>query len=226
MNGANILEILNGENAGDIRAKINTNFANINALFSEINLDNIERLIITSVWTETFTETLIDGTYQLAIASDSIKAGVWSADNEVWSVLGELTIPDVSEASSLTLSANGDGIGYTVPTSSQNSNLENQLVGYVEGVLGTADCSTPTNTIGYYKDGKIYSNIRVTNSLSASSTAGQLVYLGTSGGLSLTAPTTENYILQVVGVVSADNSFIDLNINYMFATVAAQSTSE
>jgi hypothetical protein len=226
MNGANILEILNGENAGDIRAKINTNFANINALFSEINLDNIERLIITSVWTETFTETLIDGTYQLAIASDSIKAGVWSADNGVWSVLGELTLPDVSEASSLTLSANGDGIGYTVPTSSQNSNLENQLVGYVEGVLGTADCSTPTNTIGYYKDGKIYSNIRVTNSLSASSTAGQLVYLGTSGGLSLTAPTTENYILQVVGVVSADNSFIDLNINYMFATVAAQSTSE
>lgn len=226
MNGASILEILNGENAGDIRAKINTNFANINALFSEINLDNIERLIVTSVWTETFTETLIDGTYQLAIASDSIKAGVWSADNEVWSILGELTIPDVSEASSLTLSANGDGLGYAVPTSSQNSNLENQLVGYVKGVLSTADCSTPTNTIGYYKDGKIYSNIRITNSLSASSTAGQLVYLGTSGGLTLTAPTTENYILQVVGVISADNSFIDLNINYMFATVAAQSTSK
>jgi hypothetical protein len=214
MSNVEVIPILNGQTAGQIRANINTNFNNLLGLIDNIPTNN-NKTYVTSEWTEL--EDVLAGDVQIAVSSNSITVGVYGESG--WIQVGQMETSN----SGVIIEQLGQGIGYSVSESMIDDDLEGKLVGFDStGSLVEADNTTPIPTKGLYVGGKIYTQTKIANSLS-DTVAGQMLYLSTSGGLTVTPPSVAETIVQCVGFVADNNLSLNINISSDFAEVVEES---
>lgn len=217
-----ISTILNGETAGDIRAKLNTNFSNLAEAVDDIDLSNVSKIILTSSWTTEFETEPTENTLQIAIASGYVKSGIYS--NSSWSVIGEYVPASQQETPQSVVIVDGDnGVGFEVPLAQQDSTLEASFVGYNSShELAKADNTNGIPAIGFYLNNIVYRTIKIGNFL-ANTNAGEFIYLSTTGDFTNTAPTTQGDILQPLGNIDPSNLYIEINVSSSYYEIAAQS---
>lgn len=202
-----VVKTLNNAMSGvDFRSILNTNFANIKEALESIDTAGISVVVYTDV-------EIIDivgyeeGTVQIVCNNDGVR--VKKLIDGVWQIMCEYT---PAGSGFITFDNVDSGIGY--PVESADDAVEEMPVGYVGGkkvVAGTVvEDADPVNAVGWYKSGQIIKTGRI--QLDQELEAGTPVWVLNGGGWTVEKPTESGDLGQVIGFVSDDGLFIDIDI--------------
>ena len=202
-----VIKNVSNVNTGvDIRAIINTNFENIKNALGGIDVSGITTIIYTDIEI-TSIEDYVEGTVQIICNSTGVKIKKL-VDGE-WCLICEYTS---TSSGLITLELAESGIGY--PLINTDDSLDGMPVGYINGskvVAGTQiDGGEPVNAVGWYKSGQLTKTGRI--QLDQELVAGTPVWVLNGGGWTIEKPTETGKIGQVIGFVSDDGLYIDIDI--------------
>ena len=202
-----IIQTLNNAMSGvDFRSILNTNFANIKQALESIDTTDISTTIFTDAEISDASN-YKEGTVQIICDSDGVK--VKKIIDGVWQVMCEYT---PAGSGYITMEFEDAGIGY--PVTDTDDSLEGFPVGYVGGVKKVAGTVTsgadPVHAVGWYKSNKIIKTGRI--QLDQALTAGTPVWVLNGGGWTVEKPVISGQLGQVIGFVSDDGLFIDIDI--------------
>ena len=202
-----IIQTLNNAMSGvDFRSILNTNFANIKQALQSIDTSNISTTIFTDAEIEE-TSNYNEGDVQIVCDNDGVR--VKKLVDGVWQIMCEYTPAGTGY---ITMEFTEAGIGY--PVVNTDDALEGFPVGYVNGVKTIAgtpvEGSDPVHAVGWYKEGQLTKTGRI--KLDQELVAGTPVWVLNGGGWTIDKPVISGNLGQVIGFVSDDGLYIDIDI--------------
>lgn len=202
-----IIQTLNNAMSGvDFRSILNTNFANIKQALESIDTSGISTTIFTDAEISS-TGNYDEGAVQIICDKDGVR--VKKLIDGVWQIMCEYTPAGTGY---ITMEFTEAGIGY--PVVDKDETLEGMPVGYISGVKAVAgkpvDGADPVNAVGWYKQGQITKTGRI--KLDQALTAGTPVWVLNGGGWTVEKPVISGQLGQVIGFVSDDGLYIDIDI--------------
>lgn len=202
-----IIQTLNNAMSGvDFRSILNTNFSNIKQALESIDTSGISTTIFTDAEISS-TGNYDEGAVQIICDKDGVR--VKKLIDGVWQIMCEYTPAGTGY---ITMEFTEAGIGY--PIVDKDETLEGMPVGYIGGVKAVAgkpvDGADPVNAVGWYKQGQITKTGRI--KLDQALTAGTPVWVLNGGGWTVEKPVISGQLGQVIGFVSDDGLYIDIDI--------------
>lgn len=203
----NILQLNNMMSGIDFRSSLNTNFENIKNAFE--SLDNV--VGNNTLYTDEFDEStgFPNGSLQVVCNDTGIK--IYQFEDNEWQLVCEY---DSTMNNYIVFEKLDAGIGY--PVENKDNSLEGKPVGYINGSKVLAGISQgedkdPVHCVGWYKGGYIVKTGRI--ELNTVEVAGTPVYVkNEDGGWTIETPVISGQLIQVIGFISDDGKYIDIDI--------------
>lgn len=202
-----IIKSLNNATKGvDFRALLNTNFENIKNILAGVDLEIVSSVIYTDALIDS-TDNYAENTVQICCNNSGVV--IKQIIDSTWQTMCEYK---PSGSGYITFEFPESGLGY--PLVNKDETLEGLPVGYIEGVKTVAgtlqDSSDPVHAVGWYKGGQLTKTGRI--QLDQAMTAGLPVYVLNGGGWTIEKPVKSGDLVQVIGFISDDGLFIDIDI--------------
>ena len=190
----------------DFRSALNTNFENLkNAINNSTDNSN-------AIYTDVeITETSGYSEESLQVICNENGVVIKQLIDGEWQLIGKC---DTGKTDNIIIKDASGGIGYTLASS--NSLFEGMPIGYYcnnKALAGTIndDESDPVHAVGWYVNGCIMKIGRI--ALTGSYPAGSPVYVNNEiGGWTLSVPEQTGQLIQVIGFISDDGKYIDIDI--------------
>lgn len=188
------------------RSILNTNFNNIKNVLDSLDSGD-SNVIYTDIEIET-TEGIDVGTYQVVVNDNGVKV---LRLEDSWQLVCQFKSEGGSSESVIITDENG-GVAYPAV---EDEELDYMPIGYVDGIrylAGTpVEGGDPVHCVGWLVGNTLKKSGRI--HLEETLTAGLPVYVSNIGdGWTVEKPENEGNLVQVIGFVSDDGSYIDIDI--------------
>ena len=211
---ADIIYLSNGMEGDIFRVAINNNFQRINEQLGGI-IDTESKA--DTIYTEAFIDSVeyVEGSIQVVMNDKGVE--VYKLVDNEWAELCKYT---VDGSGMLSITGDSAGVGYsTKEETAQLTELQNLPVGYKSDgtlvVAGTVEIEgkDPIECVGWFKDSLILTSGRIEIPEDKEVIAGQAVYVdGVNTGWTLEKPVESDSLVQVIGRVSDDCKYINIQI--------------
>ena len=211
--GVNTRMLNNSMKGVDFRSILNTNFENIKSAIDNLEGSNVSD----TIYTDTFISSVdyVEGTVQVLAHTKGIE--VYKLYDGEWV---EMCKYNVDGSGMLSITGDSAGVGYSTKEETQGHNeFENLPVGYKsDGTLviaGTVEIqgADPIEAVGWFKGGLILTAGRIEIPEDKAVISGQAVYVDDKNtGWTVEKPVETKSLVQVIGRISDDCKYIDINI--------------
>lgn len=211
---ADLIYLPNGMEGDIFRTALNNNFQRLNEqLTGVVDTENGAD----TIYTEAFIDSVdyAEGTVQIVMYTKGCE--VYKLYDGEWV---EMCKYNVDGSGMLSITGDSAGVGYsTKEETAELKEFEGLPVGYKSDgtmvVAGTVEIEglDPIEAVGWFKDGLILTSGRIELAEDIECIAGQAVYVdGVNTGYTLEKPVDSGSLVQVIGRVSDDCKYIDINI--------------